>query len=216
MVILILLMSLIVLRRVIKPVQAAAEIAERLTSGELNKRMEVKGEDEIARLGTAFNEMATTLSNQIARLENLSRIQQRFVSDVSHELRTPLTTIRMAADVLHSSRSEFDPAVARSAELLTAQIERFEALLSDLLEVSRFDAKVATANHAKVDIVAITRRCVEDLSHPAVERNSPIRLITSEDQVVIDGDQLRLERILRNLLTNAIDHGEGKIGRAHV
>jgi two-component system sensor histidine kinase MtrB len=209
-VILILLISLVVLRRVIRPVQAAAEIAEQLTSGQLDQRMEVKGEDELARLGTAFNEMASTLSSQISRLENLSRVQQRFVSDVSHELRTPLTTIRMAADVIHTSRDQFDPAVARSAELLLSQIERFEALLADLLEVSRFDAKVATVNMTKVEMVATVRRCIEELSYVAKEKGSEIRLHSIEGDVTVDGDQLRIERILRNLLTNAIDHAENK------
>jgi two-component system, OmpR family, sensor histidine kinase MtrB len=209
-VILILVIALVVLRRVIKPVQDAADIAEKLTSGELDKRIDVHGEDELARLGIAFNEMASTLSNQIARLENLSKVQQRFVSDVSHELRTPLTTIRMAADVIHSARDQFDPAVARSAELLISQIERFEALLADLLEVSRLDAKVANVAIAKVEIVSLVRRCIEDLSNVARERGIEVRLHSLESEIQIDGDQLRLERIMRNLLTNAIDHSEGK------
>lgn len=209
-VILILVIALVVLRRVIKPVQDAAEIAEKLTSGELDERIDVRGEDEIARLGLAFNEMASTLSSQITRLENLSRVQQRFVSDVSHELRTPLTTIRMAADVIHNSRQDFDPTVARSAELLLSQIERFEALLSELLEVSRFDAKVATVTMSKVDIVAIVRRCIEELGNMAREKDCELRLHSLENSIQIDGDQIRLERILRNLLTNAIDHSEGK------
>lgn len=209
-VILILIIALVVLRRVIKPVQNAAFIAEKLTSGDLEKRIEVKGEDEIARLGLAFNEMATTLSDQIFRLENLSKVQQRFVSDVSHELRTPLTTIRMAADVIHNSRNQFDPVVSRSAELLQSQIERFEALLADLLEVSRLDAKVATVSMAKVDIVSLVRRCIEELSSVAQEKGAEVRLHSLESAIVIDGDTLRLERILRNLLTNAIDHAEAK------
>jgi two-component system sensor histidine kinase MtrB len=209
-VILILVIALVVLRRVIKPVQKVAAIAEKLTSGELDERIDVHGEDEIARLGIAFNEMASTLSSQITRLENLSRVQQRFVSDVSHELRTPLTTIRMAADVIHNSRKDFDPTVARSAELLLSQIERFEALLSELLEVSRFDAKVATVTMSKVDLIETVRRCSEELSSVAREKGTEIRLHAFESSLDLDGDQIRIERILRNLLTNAIDHSEGK------
>ena len=81
-------------------------------------------------------------------------MQQRFVSDVSHELRTPLTTIRMAADVLHESRADFDPAVARSAELLHGELDRFEALLADLLEISRFDAGAAALDVEPIDLRA--------------------------------------------------------------
>lgn len=205
---LLMMMATFVLRSIIRRVRAAAEIAEKLTSGELQQKMEEKGEDELARLGTAFNEMASTLASQITRLENLSKIQQRFVSDVSHELRTPLTTIRMAADVIHNARGEFDPNVSRSAELLLSQINRFEALLADLLEVSRFDANVSSVAMAKVDICEVVRKVGDELSHLAIEKGCPLQLHIPTDPVVIDGDQLRLERILRNLITNAIDHAE--------
>lgn len=207
---LIMITASVVLRQVIKPVKQAAEIAEQLTSGDLLKRMEVKGQDEVARLGTAFNEMADTLERQIRRLENLSRVQQRFVSDVSHELRTPLTTIRMAADVIHASRENFDPVISRSSELLLAQIERFENLLSELLEVSRFDAEVAVLSLDRVDIVALVRRSVDDLGFALREKDSEIRIDTEEESILIDADPRRVERIMRNLLGNAIDHAEDK------
>ena len=100
---------------------------------------QVRGEDDLARPATSFNTMATNLQRHIRQLEDLSRVQRRFVSDVSHELRTPPTTIRMAADVLHEARPGFDASTARSAELLQAQLDRFEALLTDLLEISRYD-----------------------------------------------------------------------------
>jgi two-component system sensor histidine kinase MtrB len=153
--------------------------------------------------------MADTLAKQITRLENLSRLQQRFVSDVSHELRTPLTTIRMASDVIFAAREGFDPTIARSAELLLSQIDRFEELLTDLLEVSRFDAQVATLSLSKIDLVQLVNRCVEDLAMDAKQRDVKIRIDVPEDEVLIDGDSRRIERIMRNLLGNAIDHAEG-------
>ncbi|MFM8752801.1 MAG: MtrAB system histidine kinase MtrB [Actinomycetota bacterium] len=207
---LIMITASVVLRQVIKPVKEAAEIAERLTSGDLMQRMEVRGEDEVARLGTAFNDMADTLERQISRLENLSRVQQRFVSDVSHELRTPLTTIRMASDVIHASRENFDPVIARSAELLLSQIERFENLLADLLEVSRFDAEVAVLSLDRVDIVALVRRAVDDLGLELRQRESQIYIDVPAEDVIIDADPRRVERIMRNLVANAIDHAEDK------
>jgi two-component system sensor histidine kinase MtrB len=204
------LVASVVLRQVINPVKSAAEVAEQLTSGDLLKRMEVKGEDEIARLGQAFNEMADTLEQQISRLENLSRLQQRFVSDVSHELRTPLTTIRMASDVIYSARNSFDPIISRSAELLVSQIERFEHLLADLLEVSRFDAQVAALSLDKVDVNSLVRRCADDLLLSSNDKETQLMISAPDEPVVIDGDPRRLERIMRNLLANAIDHAEGK------
>src|SRR5205085_11386980 len=134
----------LVTRQIVKPVQHTARIAEMLSAGRLQERLAIRGVDELAKLGTSFNKMADNLQRQIRELEDLSRVQRRFVSDVSHELRTPLTTVRMAADVLHEARDSFDSATARSAELLQTQLDRFEALLSDLLEISRFDAGAAT------------------------------------------------------------------------
>lgn len=201
------LVTWLVIRQVVIPVRAAAEIAEQLAAGDLGRRMEVHGENEIARLGISFNEMALSLQQQISRLENLSRLQQRFVSDVSHELRTPLTTIRMASEVIYSAKDTFSNKVARSAELLIAQIDRFERLLADLLEVSRFDAEAAVMQVEPIDIVQVLRRTVDYL-HPSSERIINIHAPVSP--VMVDADTRRIERIFRNLITNAIDHCDGK------
>ena len=131
MVPLVVLVTLLVVRQVVRPVREAAKTAEALASGDLGKRMDVQGVDEIARLGSAFNEMANSLQLQINRLENLSHVQQRFVGDVTHELRTPLTTLRMAAGMIHSAKSSFDPTLQRSVELMMLQLDRFERLLED-------------------------------------------------------------------------------------
>jgi two-component system sensor histidine kinase MtrB len=172
--------------------------------------MQVKSNDEIASLGNAFNEMAESLEKQIARLENLSRVQQRFVSDVSHELRTPLTTLRMASEVIHNARDGFDPVIARSSELLIGQIDRFEHLLEDLLEISRFDAEVAVLEAVEFDICGSLERCIADLSLVAKENGIEINLNRPRGSVFINGDIRRVERVIRNLLSNAIDHAEGK------
>ncbi|HEX6917711.1 MAG TPA: HAMP domain-containing protein, partial [Phycicoccus sp.] len=142
----------VVTRQVVAPVRRASEVAQRLSAGRLNERMPAKGEDDLALLATSFNGMADSLQQQIRQLEGLSAVQQRFVSDVSHELRTPLTTIRMAVDVIHESRERFDPATARSAELLAGELDRFETMLADLLEISRFDAGAAALDVETVDL----------------------------------------------------------------
>jgi len=205
---LITLITWVVVRQVVKPVREAARIATEFTAGDFRQRMKVYSQDEISTLGNAFNEMAESLEKQIARLENLSRVQQRFVSDVSHELRTPLTTLRMASEVIHSSKDSFDPTVTRSAELLVAQLDRFERLLEDLLEVSRFDAEVAVLEAVDFDVVQLVTRCAEDLSLVAKGRKTQIFVKSSEPTVMIKADIRRVERILRNLLANAIDHAE--------
>ena len=200
----------IVVRQVVKPVRNAVRISQQFTEGDFSQRMQVKSNDEIASLGNAFNAMAESLEKQIARLENLSRVQQRFVSDVSHELRTPLTTLRMASGVIHNAREGFDPVIARSSELLVGQIDRFERLLEDLLEISRFDAEVAVLEAVEFDICGSLERCISDLSLVAKENGVEVNLNRPRDSVFINGDIRRVERIMRNLLSNAIDHAEGK------
>jgi two-component system sensor histidine kinase MtrB len=199
-----------VTRQVVAPVRQAARTAEELASGRLDRRMRVRGEDDMARLGRAFNEMAGSLERQIHRLEELSRVQRRFVSDVSHELRTPLTTIRMASEVLHEGRHEMDPAMARSAELLQAQLDRFESLLSDLLEISRFDAGAAVLEVDPVDAREVVGRVVDVLAPLAERRNTLIRVEAPLEPCIAEIDARRVERIVRNLLANAIEHGEGR------
>jgi len=210
LVLLIGLITWLVVRQVVRPVRQASRIATQFTAGDFSERMNVRSQDEIATLGNAFNEMAESLEKQIARLENLSRVQQRFVSDVSHELRTPLTTLRLASEVINSSRQEFDPIVARSAELMVAQLDRFERLLQDLLEISRFDAEVAVLEATEFDLVALVQRCAEDLLLVAKERSTELRVYSIVESVVVQADIRRVERILRNIFSNAIDHAEEK------
>jgi len=200
----------LVTRQVVTPVRMAAGIAERLAAGRLQERMQVTGEDDIARLGESFNKMAQNLQVKIQQLEDLSRMQRRFVSDVSHELRTPLTTVRMAADVIHDGREDFDPVTARSAELLQNQLDRFESLLSDLLEISRFDAGAAELAAEPIDLREVVRRVV-DGAEPLAERKGS-RVVVRGDAlpVIAEADPRRVERVLRNLVVNAIEHGDGR------
>ncbi|MCT7356975.1 MtrAB system histidine kinase MtrB, partial [Streptomyces sp. 15-116A] len=200
----------LVVRQVVTPVRMAAGIAERLSAGRLQERMKVTGEDDIARLGEAFNKMAQNLQLKINQLEDLSRMQRRFVSDVSHELRTPLTTVRMAADVIHEAREDFDPVTARSAELLADQLDRFESLLADLLEISRFDAGAAALEAEPIDLRDVVRRVVTGAEPLAERKGTEIKVVGDQQPVVAEADARRVERVLRNLVVNAVEHGEGK------
>jgi two-component system sensor histidine kinase MtrB len=199
----------IVTRQVVRPVRQAAEIAERFADGHLDERMPVQGEDEVARLGESYNEMASSIQSQIQQLEEFGALQRRFTSDVSHELRTPLTTVRMAADVLYASREELLPALRRSSELLVAELDRFEALLADLLEISRLDAGVAELGAERVDMHVVVTRAVEAVRGIADETGTPLELQLPVG-VLAEVDPRRVERIVRNLVANAIDHSEGK------
>ena len=208
LVILLTLIAALVSRQVVTPVRAARRAAESLASGNLHDRMKVRGKDDIARLATSMNYMASELEKQINTLEELSAVQQRFVSDVSHELRTPLTTVRMAAEVLHEAREDFDPVAARSAELLQKELDRFEALLTDLLEISRFDAGAAVLNLEEADLRDLVHRVVE-ANAPLAETNNTEITVHTRGEAKAEVEPRRIERILRNLLVNAIEHSEG-------
>lgn len=200
----------LVTRQVVLPIRSAARIASRFADGRLKERMLVRGEDDMARLAQAFNEMAESLSNQITQLEEFGNLQRRFTSDVSHELRTPLTTVRMAADLIHSSSDALDPALARSAELLVTELDRFEGLLNDLLEISRHDAGVAELQVESLDVRMCARAAISTVRHLAKDAGIEVVIDLPEDPLVADVDPRRVERVLRNLLANAIDHSEGK------
>lgn len=199
----------LVTRQVVTPVRLAARVAERLAAGRLAERMHVRGDDDIARLGTSFNQMASSLQKQIRQLEELSRVQRRFVADVSHELRTPLTTVRMAADLLHDARDRFDPVTARAAELLQHELDRFELLLTDLLEISRFDAGAAVLDLEDVSLLDVARRVVHATRPLAERKGVEVKVVPGAGACVAEVDVRRVERIVRNLVVNAIDHAEG-------
>jgi two-component system, OmpR family, sensor histidine kinase MtrB len=202
--------GVMVTRLVVDPVRRAAGIAQRLADGQLEERMLVRGEDDLARLATSFNAMADSLQRQITQLEGLSQLQQRFTSDVSHELRTPLTTVQMAADVLHDARGDFPPHVARSAELLRAELDRFEGLLTDLLEISRYDAGAAVLDSEAVDLGALVARVAAGMWALAERHDSELVVNRPDEDVIAEVDARRVERILRNLVGNAIEHGAGR------
>ncbi|MCR8671655.1 MtrAB system histidine kinase MtrB [Agrococcus sp. HG114] len=204
------LITWFVARMVVGPVQQAADSAARIAAGELDVRIPVRGDDEVATLGRSFNDMADSIAHQINELATLSTVQQRFVSDVSHELRTPLTTIRLAGDVLHDRRESFDPVAARTVELLHTQIERFEQLLADLLELSRFDAGAAQLEIEPTNLVRLAQAELAAVEPLAAERGTELRLVAPGGHFEAEVDPRRIRRILQNLLGNAIDHGEGR------
>jgi two-component system sensor histidine kinase MtrB len=208
-----LLISLVVLlvtRQVVTPVTHAARIAERFAAGEFAERMNVDGEDEMARLAETFNRMAANLQQKIGELQELSRVQRRFVADVSHELRTPLTTVRMAADILYAVRQDFAPEISRSAELLQNELDRFEGLLVDLLEISRYDAGAAVLEPELIDMRSAVQRVIEAVAPLAERRGSDVVVQTAgTGRLFVEADPRRLQRILRNLIFNAVEHGEG-------
>lgn len=192
------------------PVRTASRIAERFAAGHLRERMVVTGNDEVARLAISFNDMAEKLSTQIRNLEEFGSLQRQFTSDVSHELRTPLTTVRMAADLINDNAENLDPLTARAATLMNKELDRFETLLGDLLEISRHDAGVANLSRERVDARGVVRSALAQVHVIAEEIGTTMNVNLPDDPVMVEIDSRRVERILRNLFANAVDHSEGK------
>jgi two-component system sensor histidine kinase MtrB len=210
LVVLIGVITYVVARTVVRPVRVAAETSQAIAAGDLDQRIPEKGQDVVATLGRSFNGMADGMQRQISQLAELSRVQQRFVSDVSHELRTPLTTIRLAGDVLYDQRGSFTPSTARTAELLHTQVDRFELLLADLLEISRFDAGAVELDVESTTVVTLVEDGVAEFEPLAAEAGSVVTIDAKGGFLEAEVDPRRLRRILRNLLGNAIEHGEGR------
>ena len=195
---------------IVRPVKIAAEVSEEIADGALDVRLLEKGDDVISSLAKSFNRMADSLQMQITKLASVSKMQQRFVSDVSHELRTPLTTIKLAGDLIFEARKDLDPSLKRSAEIMHGQIERFEVLLNDLLEISRYDAGAIRAELEIYDLNQVVGSAIASIEPLATKRGSSIEFKLPPGEVMAEFDSRRIERLLRNLLANAIEHGEGK------
>jgi two-component system, OmpR family, sensor histidine kinase MtrB len=208
--------SYVVTRRIVRPVELAAKAAEKLAAGKLDERLSERGSDVIASWAKSFNKMANNLQGQIQQLDSLSRMQRRFVSDVSHELRTPLTTIKLAGEVIFGNREKLDPALSRSAELMQNQIERFEKLLADLLEISRYDAGAVTPDLEMQDLNAVVGAAIASIEPLAQSMSTELIVVMPGKMVEAEFDTSRIERLLRNLLSNAVEHGEGRAVRIEV
>ena len=198
---------------ILGPVRRTAAAAGKLADGNLDVRIDAsdtRGTDEMANLGRAFNNMAQSLEKKIDEYDELARLQQRFVSDVSHELRTPLTTIRMAEEMIWDQRENFDPVTNRSAELLHEQVERFDSMLADLLEISRHDAQSVDLVAESVDLRSLVARVVEANSELAQRLGVEVLVESPHYRCPAEIDDRRIERVIRNLLVNAYEHAESK------
>ena len=202
--------SFLVTSWLVRPVQEAADASELLANGDLDRRLAVRGTDVAAVLATSFNHMADSLQEKITAMADLSKMQQRFVSDVSHELRTPLTTMKLAADYLYENKEGLPQFTERSIVNLHGQMDRFDLLLADLLEISRYDADGVEPMFEVHDMNGVVGVCLASIQPFADSKGVYLEADIPSGAVQCEMDSRRIERILNNLLTNAIEHGEGK------
>ena len=187
-------------RRTLAPVARASEAARSLAEGLLATRLPVEREDEFGAWATSFNEMAEALETKITELSEAQARERRFTADVAHELRTPLTAIVNEASLLGEHVDRMPREARRPAELLVADVARLRDLVADLMEISRLDAGTQPLRPERVDVGSLVASALR-------ARGWTERLRLDADEVVLTTDPRRLERIVANLVGNALEHG---------
>jgi two-component system sensor histidine kinase MtrB len=186
-------------RRVLGPVRRLAEAARQMSGGDLSVRIESKGRDELARLVTSFNGMASDLEDKVSELQRMEARARQFAGDVSHELRTPLTAMTAVADIL-GDEAAADADATAAARLVGQEIRHLNRLVEDLIEISRFDAGSAQLAAEDTDVAAAVQRCLRARNWAGVCCTVPAGL-------TVRLDRRRFDVIAANLVGNALRHG---------
>ncbi len=187
-------------RRTLRPVGRASDAARSLAEGLLETRLPVEGRDEFGSWAQSFNEMAAALEAKIQALSAAQARERRFTADVAHELRTPLTALVGEASLLAEHLDSMPPESRRPAELLVADVGRLRRLVEDLMEISRLDAGQESVQAERVDLGSLTAAAVR-------ARGWEERVRLEAEEVELTSDPRRLERIVANLVGNAVEHG---------
>ena len=192
------LLGTLVANRAVRPLGDAAQAAKAIAGGRLDTRLEPSEDPDLRVLANAFNDMVAALQARVER-------DARFASDVSHELRSPLMTLAASVEVMHSRREEMPERAQAALDLLVADVSRFQGLVEDLLEISRFDAGAIRLNLDELRVAEFVRQAVAASSMPSTR----VSVSPRAERVVIQGDRRRLARVVANLIDNARLHGGG-------
>ncbi|MEV0588896.1 HAMP domain-containing sensor histidine kinase [Nonomuraea sp. NPDC050310] len=193
--------ALVSARRVLLPVRQLSAAAQALGNGQLDTRLPVQGQDELADLTVRFNDAAAALEASVTELRNLEAMSRRFVADVSHELRTPLTAMTAVTDMLSDEADRLPDEPAQAVRLVLKEISRLSELVEHLIEVSRFDAGTATLNLEPVNIAEEIVSCLELRGWQDKVR------MNANPGLTFDVDPRRFDVIIANLVGNALKHG---------
>ena len=192
------LLGVLIASRAVRPLGDAAQAAKAIAGGMLGTRLAPTDDHDLRILANSFNDMASTLQARVER-------DARFASDVSHELRSPLMTLAASVEVMKARRDEMPERAQAALDLLVADVARFQGLVEDLLEISRFDAGAIRLNLEDLLVAEFVRQAVAVSSAPT----TPVSVTERGERVVIRGDRRRLARVIANLIDNARLHGGG-------
>ncbi|MEI7992289.1 MAG: HAMP domain-containing sensor histidine kinase [Actinomycetota bacterium] len=195
-----LLLGALAARRAVRPLADAAQAAQSIAGGRLDTRLDPGGDPDLRGLANSFNNMASALQQRVER-------DARFASDVSHELRSPLMTLAASVEVLQARRDDMPERAQTALDLLVGDVMRFQGLVEDLLEISRFDAGAIHLNLDELLVGEFVRQAVNVSS----ARDTPVVVTERGEQMLIRGDRRRLARVVANLIDNARLHGSGAI-----
>ena len=191
-------------RRLLRPLGRITDAAGEIAAGDLDVRVVREGDPDLDRLADSFNEMTDAVQARIER-------EARFASDVSHELRSPITALAAAAEVINGRRGELPDRTQQALDVVVGQVRRFDAMVIDLLELSRIDAGATDLHTEDVEIETLCRR----IAARAGFADLPIEVVNNPEHngaaLTATVDRLRFERILTNLLENAQHHGGGPV-----
>ena len=193
------LLGLFAARRAVRPVGVAAQAAKAIAGGRLDTRLEPTDDPDLSVLANSFNDMASALQTRVER-------DARFASDVSHELRSPLMTLSASVEVMEARRDEMPERAQAALDLLTSDVIRFQGLVEDLLEISRFDAGAVRLHLEELLVAEFVRHAVAVSSLP----DTPVTVTDRAERALIHGDRRRLARVVANLIDNARIHGGGE------
>jgi len=191
-------LGVLVASRAVRPLGDAAQAAKAIAGGRLDTRLEPTDDPDLRVLANAFNDMAAALQARVER-------DARFASDVSHELRSPLMTLAASVEVMQARRDDLPERGQAALDLLVADVTRFQGLVEDLLEISRFDAGAIRLNLEDLLVAEFVRQAVSVSSMPTTS----VSVSERAEGVIIRGDRRRLARVVANLIDNARLHGGG-------
>ena len=185
--------------RAVRPLADAAQAAQLIAGGRLDTRLVVSDDHDMRMLATSFNDMASALQARVER-------DARFASDVSHELRSPLMTLAASVEVMQARRDEMPERAQTALDLLVSDVSRFQGLVEDLLEISRFDAGAIRLHREDLLVAEFVRQAIAVSIMPT----TPVIVSDRGERMVMQGDRRRLARVVANLIDNARLHGGGE------
>lgn len=186
-------------RRTLDPVAKASEAARMMAGGRLDTRLPVTAADEFGAWAAAFNEMADALEAKVAALSAARARELRFTANVAHELRTPLAALVAAASLLNDQVGDLPDPARRPAELLIADVNRLRTLVDELMEISRLDAGSEPVQQRQVDVRSLMTALI-------AARGWEVQVAKDATSLWLTTDARRVERILANLIGNAVEH----------